>query len=105
MSNAGAQQGIDLSNPPPFAGEWELRLEDAGILTDACDGRNWAYLIEIALAEGNARTAALALNAVVFCEPEWGFDIVGVGGGNYRGSFLAGGGQFGNIAGGLTVAW
>ena len=102
MGHGGGQQGVDLMQAPPFEGEWELRLEDAGVLTDACDGRNWASLSDLCIAEGNARTSALALNAVVFCEPEWGFDIVGVGNGNFAGRGAPVGA---NVAGGLTVAW
>lgn len=103
MGHGGIQQGVDLNQPGPFLGEWELRLEDAGILTDNCDSRNWAYLSGICIAEGNAYTSALALNAVVFCEPEWGFDIVGVGKSGYYGQTAYGAPA--NVAGGLTVAW
>jgi hypothetical protein len=101
VGNGGAQQGVDLMQAPPFEGEWELRLEDAGVLTDGCDAINWASMIATSIAEGNARTSALALNAVVFSEPEWGFDIVGVGVGNYAGRQ----GPNGAYAGGVTVAW
>ena len=102
MGFAGSQ-GVDLNNPPPFEGEWELRLEDSGAYTDACDQRNWPALLALAVAQGNAATAALAENAVVFCEPEWGFDITGFGNGNYYGAMAYGAPA--NVSGGLTVAW
>lgn len=105
MGFGGAQQGVDLMQAPPFPGDWVERLEDAGVFTDSCDQINWAHLVMECIAEGNARTEALSRQAVVFCEPEWGWDITGVGNGNYVGAHNVGGGTYGNIAGGLTVAW
>jgi hypothetical protein len=101
VSNAVGAQAIDLAQAPPFQGWDESVLEKEGLLNDLVAGGelNFPYLIAMSAMIGNANTLALAHNAVVDCEPEWGFDISGVGPGNYSG-------RGGNAAvGGLNIWW
>jgi hypothetical protein len=61
---------------------------------------NIPWLLAISLSIGNATTEAIAKNAVVFCEPEWGFDMTGCGVGSMYGNGGTGSGE-----GGLYVSW
>lgn len=61
---------------------------------------NIPWLLGISVSRGNAATKAIAQGCVVFCEPEWGYECTGMGGGGYRG-----GGPMGGPSGGLSVSW
>lgn len=65
----------------------------------SADSLNIPWLLSISVAVGNATTQAIGKNAVVFCEPEWGFDMTGQGGGNVHG---VGGSGEGSA---LAVGW
>jgi hypothetical protein len=111
--------GISRTDPPPpdtalragegaFAGSTSLFLgyepavyEREGLGNEPVAGGeiNYPWLIAMSAMMGNAGTLALWRNSQVFCEPEWGFDISGVGPGNYSG-------KGGNAAvGGMTIWW
>jgi hypothetical protein len=100
MGFAGSQS-TDLAQCP-LAGSysWYLELE-GGICEPAAGSLNIPWLVGIMAAEGNAGTSALAKNAVVFCEPEWGWDTSGVGKDVGPGQQMVVGGS----AGGMVVAW
>lgn len=61
---------------------------------------NIPWLLQISVTLGNATTQAIGRNAVIFCEPEWGFDMTGAGQGSLYGSGGTGSGE-----GGLYVSW
>jgi hypothetical protein len=61
---------------------------------------NIPWLLAISVSVGNATTQAIGKNAVVFCEPEWGFDMTGSGKGSMYGN-----GGIGSGEGGLYVSW
>jgi len=63
-------------------------------------GVNIPWLLSLSLAIGNATTQAIDMNAIVCCEPEWGFDMTGAG----KGSLYGNGGEGGGT-GGLYVGW
>ena len=77
-----------------FAEIGELRSSGGG------GGVNIPWLLGISVSIGNATTEAIGRNAVVFCEPEWGFDMTGAGQGS-----LYGNGGIGSGEGGLYVSW
>lgn len=83
----------------PMLDVWFTEVEGIGFV--GYEGSiNIPWLLGISVARGNALTAAIAKNAVVFCEPEWGFDITGSGKGSLYGS-----GGIGTGEGGLYVNW
>lgn len=79
--------------------EWFHQIENLSIIGDA-NSINIPWLLGISVSIGNATTEAIGRNAVVFCEPEWGFDITGGGKGS-----LYGNGGIGSGEGGLYVSW
>lgn len=85
----------------PLAGSysWYLELE-GGLYEPAAGSINIPWLLGLSVSMGNAGTRALADNAVVFCEPEWGFDVMG-------GKDIGPGQQMfvGGSTGGQIVAW
>ena len=102
MSVAYAAQSVDLAQPPPFLGFDESLLEHEGLICEITAGGefNFPAIIALSAMMGNAATVALAHNAQVFCEPEWGYDISGGGfGRNYTGA----GGR--GAIGGATIWW
>lgn len=98
MSFGYTAQAIDLAQPPPFEGYDVELLEREGLINEV-GSINFAALIDMCISMGNAYTSGLAMMANVFCEPEWGFDTSGLGGGNYSGR----GGQ--SAVGGSTIWW
>jgi len=100
MSSALAQ-GIDLAQPGPFQGWDESILEHEGLINEITAGGelNFPAIIALSAMMGNAATAALFRNSQVNCEPEFGYDTSGGGGGRYTGS--AGRGAIG----GATIWW
>ena len=80
---------------------WYAAIENLTAEGDA-NSINIPWLLSISVAVGNATTQAIGKNAVVFCEPEWGFDITGAGQGSMYGN---GGTSGGDGAGGLYVTF
>lgn len=78
---------------------WYAAIENLTAEGDA-NSINIPWLLGISVTVGNAATKAISQNCVVFCEPEWGFDITGAGTGSMYGS----GGQ-GSGEGGLYVSF
>jgi hypothetical protein len=100
MGFEGAQ-GADLAQCP-LAGSYSYYLENENALYEMAAGSiNIPWLMGLALGEGNGGTAALAANAVVFCEPEWGFEGGGIGKDIGPGQQMVIGGS----TGGNVVAW
>ena len=79
--------------------EWIMAIEN---LTNegSCDSINIPWLLSLSVSMGNAATEAISRNCVVFCEPEWGFDMTGTG----KGSMYGNGGT-GTGEGALYVSW
>jgi hypothetical protein len=77
---------------------WYAAIENLTAEGDA-GSINIPWLLSISVAVGNATTQAIGRNAVVFSEPEWGFDT-GAG----KASMYTGGGTGGG-EGGLYVSW
>lgn len=97
MGFAGSQ-GTDLAQAGVHPlDSWYSEVENLGYSEPTA---NIPWLLSISVARGNAATAAIAKNCVVFCEPEWGCDITGGGKSRAGGHTQAGG-----PSGGLTVAW
>ncbi len=94
-------QAADLMQCP-LAGSysWYLELE-GGLYEPAAGSINIPYLCGIMVAQGNAATTALAANAVVFSEPEWGWDVSGGGKDIGPGQQMFTGGS----TGGGIIAW
>jgi hypothetical protein len=64
----------------PLAGSYSDYLAwENGVSEPGSGSLNIPYLMGIMVSMGNAATSALAKNAIVFCEPEWGFDVSGSG--------------------------
>jgi len=78
---------------------WYVEIENL-TAEGSGDSINIPWLLSISLAVGNATTEAIGKNAVVFSEPEWGFDITGTGKGS-----LYGNGGIGSGEGGLYVSF
>jgi hypothetical protein len=96
----------NISQNPPL-GQMNIEPLDswyAAIENLTCEGDansiNIPWLLSLSVSIGNATTEAISKNCVVFCEPEWGFDITGGG----VGSMYGNGGQ-GSGEGGLYVSW
>ena len=100
MAQVAISQGTDLSQAGHHPFDTEVYEREGLIFELSSDNLNIPWLYTLAVAKGNAATEALARNAVVFCEPEWGLDATGLGGGNYVGA-----GPMGGPSGGMTVAW
>ena len=99
MSQAVGAQAVDLINSMPFYGYDTSIIERENLgLGDGYGQLNIPWYIGLSAMMGNAGTTALSRNAVVFCEPEWGYECVGMGS-SYPG------GVIGGPSGGLTVAW
>lgn len=79
--------------------EWFAAIENLTAVGDA-SSINIPWLLDLSVSIGNATTEAIAKNAVVFCEPEWGFDMTGGGTGSFYGN-----GGMGSGEGGLYVSW
>lgn len=75
--------------------EWYAAIENLICVGDA-NSINIPWLLGISLSVGNATTAAISKNCVVFCEPEWGFDT-----GSGKASMYGGSGE----GGGIYVGW
>lgn len=78
---------------------WYSAMENLTSEGDA-NSLNIPWLLGISVTVGNATTEAIGRNAVIFCEPEWGFDATGSG----KGSMYGNGGM-GTGEGGLYVNW
>ena len=78
---------------------WFAAIENLTAEGDA-NSVNIPWLLSLSIAQGNAFTEAIDLNAVVTCEPEWGLDITGAGQGSMYGNGGTGSGE-----GGLYVSW
>lgn len=74
---------------------WYAAIENLTAEGDA-NSLNIPWLLSISLSVGNATTAAISKNCVVFCEVEWG---EGTGGG--KASMFGGSGE----GGGCYVGW
>lgn len=100
MSYQGSQ-GADLQQCP-LAGSYSYYLEMEGALYEPAAGSiNIPWLAGLCTSIGNATTQALAKNAVVFCEPEWGWDVSGGGKDIGPGQQMVVGGS----TGGMIVQW
>ncbi len=94
-------QTTDLAQCP-LAGSYSWYLELEGGISEGSPGNmNIPWLLGIMVAQGNAGTSALAHNAVVFCEPEWGWDVSGGGKDIGPGQQMIVGGS----SGGMVIAW
>jgi hypothetical protein len=94
-------QQADLAQCP-LAGSYSWYLELEGGISEGSPGNmNIPWLLGIMVSMGNAGTSALANNAVVFCEPEWGWDVSGGGKDIGPGQQMIVGGS----SGGMVVAW
>lgn len=100
MANVAISQAVDLSQAGKHPFDAEVYEREGLIFELSSDNLNIPWLYALAVAKGNAATEALARNAIVFCEPEYGWDATGLGAGGYAGS-----GPMGGPSGGLTVAW
>lgn len=96
----------NITQNPPFGqmniepmDVWYAAVENLTAEGDA-NSLNIPWLLSLSVTVGNAATEAIGKNAVVFCEPEWGFDITGAGQGSLYGNGGTGSGQ-----GGLYVSW
>lgn len=78
---------------------WYAAIENLTAEGDA-NSLNIPWLLELSVSIGNATTEAISRNCVVFCEPEWGFDMTGGGQGSMYGN-----GGMGSGEGGLYVSW
>jgi hypothetical protein len=76
--------------------EWYAAIENLTAVGDA-GSINIPWLLGISVSIGNATTSAIAKNAVIFCEPEWGFDMTGGG----QATMYGGSGE----GGGVYVGW
>src|SRR5262249_18014970 len=100
MGFAGSQQA-DLMQCP-LAGSYTEYLADSGSLYEPASGSiNIPWLAGLCISQGNGLTSALAKNAVVFSEPEYGLEVSGSGKDIGPGQQMMVGGS----AGGLIVAW
>lgn len=100
MSFSNITQNPPLGTAPIEAlDSWYASIENLTAEGDA-SSLNIPYLSAISLALGNAYTKAISQNCIVFCEPEWGFDITGAGVGSMYGN-----GGIGSGEGGLYVSW
>ena len=98
MSFAGSQ-GAELAQAA-HDGSYSYYLDiENGLCEPASGSLNFPWLIGLMVSQGTAMTDAIAHNAVVFCEPEWGLE--GGGGGNESGAQMFGAGA----SGGLIVQW
>lgn len=96
----------NITQNPPFGtanieplDAWYAAIEN--LTAEGCaDSVNIPWLLSISVAIGNATTQAIGMNAVVFSEPEWGFDITGAGVGSMYGN-----GGIGSGEGGLYVSF
>jgi hypothetical protein len=75
--------------------EWFSAMENLVAVGDA-GSINIPWLLGIATSVGNAATAAIGRNAVVFCDTEWG-EVTGAG----KGTMMGGSGE----GGGVYVGW
>lgn len=78
---------------------WYAELENIGCELTA-GSINIPYWLAMSVTQGNSLTESISRNAVVFSEPEWGFDATGTGKSGFSGM-----GGMGGPSGGLTVAW
>lgn len=86
----------------PFIEPMDVWYADTGELNSeggAGGSVNIPWLLALSLSIGNATTAAISRNCVVFCEVEWG-----EGTGSGKGSMYGNGGT-GSGEGGLYVSW
>ena len=94
-------QGADLQQCP-LAGSYSYYLELEGGMNEPSSGSiNIPWLAGLCTSMGNGMTQALAANAVVFCEPEWGWDVSGSGKDIGPGQQMIVGGS----TGGMIVQW
>ena len=98
----------NITQNPPFGqmnieamDQWYAEIGDLRS-TGGGGSVNIPWLLSISVAIGNATTQAIAQNAVIFTEPEWGLDVSGAGAG--AGSMYGSGG-IGSGEGGLYVSW
>ncbi len=78
---------------------WFAAIENLTAEGDA-NSLNIPWLLQLSVSVGNATTAAIGRNAVIFCDPEWGYDMTGGGKGSLYGSGGTGSGE-----GGLYVSF
>lgn len=95
MSVGVGAQGVDLIQSMPFYGLDEFYLVDAGMINDG-GSINIPWLLGLSVQMGNALTTALSRTAHVFCEPEYGFEAVGMNQ-NWQGA--------GSRPGGISISW
>lgn len=94
-------QSTDLAQCP-LAGSYSDYLEIENSLYEMASGSiNIPWLYSLCVSEGNAATSALAANAVVFCEPEYGWEATGMNKDIGPGQQMVTGGSYG----GMIVAW
>jgi hypothetical protein len=82
-----------------FTGYDEETLGNEGLINTG-GTPNIPWLLGLSVSMGNAMTEAIAKQAVIYCEPEYGWD--GGGGGNEAGDSQIGAGGSSN---GLIVSW
>lgn len=86
----------------PLIGSYSYYLElEGGLCEPAAGSINIPWLLGLSVGQGNAFTTALASNAQVFCEPEWGWDVSGGGKDIGPGQQMVVGGN----TGGQIVQW
>jgi hypothetical protein len=86
-----------------LSGSYDFYLEHEGVwLQDSSEGSiNIPWILSLALAEGNACTAAIGAMAWTYPEPEWGWDAGGPGKDIGPGQQMFIGGS----VGGFIVSW
>ncbi len=82
-----------------FTGYDEETLGNEGLINTG-GTPNIPWLLGLSVSMGNAMTEAIAKQAIIYQEPEWGWD--GGGGGNESGASQIGAG---GSSGGLLVSW
>lgn len=97
----GYSQQADLQQCPLAGSYSDYLAMEGGLYEPASGSINIPWLVGLCISEGNGNTSALAKNAVVFCEPEWGFDGGGAGKDIGPGQQMFVGGS----TGGQIIAW
>ena len=94
-------QSTDLAQCP-LDGSYSAYLEAENSTYEMASGSiNIPWLYGLCVSDGNANTAALAANCVVFSEPEWGWEATGINKDIGPGQNMVVGGS----TGGMIVAW
>lgn len=96
----------NISQNPPLGtvniegvDEWIASIENLVAVGDA-NSINIPWLLGISVSVGNAATQAIGKNCIVFCDPGWDCEGIGMGKGSMYGNGGTGSGE-----GGLYVSW